>query len=288
MTRGEKAFNEESLIVALKPLGSYLPNVVVCGSWTLFIYRHWLYKCAGPKLVVTRDLDIAVPRLLPMVNERGLRDTLLSAHCKERRDPAGLRGLFSEELAPDPTPRVVHFQVHEACPYLEFITPLEGEPGVREVQKGLTAAQLKYLDLLLVDPLDVAIPTTSLTLRVAAPAAWLFQKGLSFPDRRNMDKRAKDLANLFDLLNNFPEEQKRDHLRSLKTLIAKYPEWRQALLENLRAAFPSLDGDGVRMIAEQRGELYEKLMKDDPRVGAALFRQTIYSAFKGLIADLDQ
>ncbi len=32
MSRGENAFSEESLIVALKPLGSYLPNVVVCGS----------------------------------------------------------------------------------------------------------------------------------------------------------------------------------------------------------------------------------------------------------------
>jgi hypothetical protein len=288
MSRGEKAFSEESLIVALKPLGSYLPSVVVCGSWTIFIYRHRLYKCAGPKMVVTRDLDIAVPRSLPIVNKRGLRETLLSAHCKERRDPAGLRGLFSDEIAPDPMPRVVHFEVKEACPYLEFITPLEGEPGIREVQKGLAAAQLKYLDLLLVDPLDVAIPTTSLTLRVAAPAAWLFQKGLSFPDRRNRDKKAKDLANLFDVLNNFPEEQKRDHLSSLKRLVAKYPEWRRALLDNLRAAFPSLDGDGVRMIAEQRGELYEKFMKDDPTRGAALFRQTIYSAFKGLLADLVQ
>jgi hypothetical protein len=286
MRRGERAFHEESLIAALKPLGNYLPNVVLCGSWTLFIYRHWLYRCSGPATVVTRDVDIAVPRELPIVGQEGLPATLVSAGCRKMQDLSQVRGLFSDEDAPDPGPRVIHYEVDEACPYLEFITPLEGKAGVREVQKGLGAAQLQYLDLLLVDPVEVAIPRTSLKLRVAAPGAWIYQKGLSFTERSNADKQAKDLANLFDLLNNFPEERKGEHLESLRKHVALRPELLTSLRSNLQAAFPSVDGDGVRMVSEQKVDPYEKLMKDDPVRGPGLFRQTVYSAFRDLVDEL--
>ena len=37
-------FSEKSLIAVLSPLGDYLREMVVCGSWTLFIYRHWVLK----------------------------------------------------------------------------------------------------------------------------------------------------------------------------------------------------------------------------------------------------
>ncbi len=288
MKRGERAFHERSLIAALKPLGDYLPNVVLCGSWTLFVYRRWLYECSGPDSVVTRDVDIAVPRELPMVGRAGLTATLVSAGCRKLRDLSQVRGLFSDEGAPDPAPRVAHYEVDEACPYLEFITPLEGKAGVREVQKGLAAAQLRHLDLLLVDPVEVAIPTTSLRLRVAAPGAWIYQKGLSFAERSNPDKKAKDLANLFDLLNNFPEERKGEHLDSLRKYVALRPELLTNLRDNLQAAFPSVDGDGARMVTEQKVDPYEKLFREDPGRGPGLFRRMVYSVFRDLIAELDR
>lgn len=91
MRRGERAFHEDSLVAALSPLGPYLPSVVLCGSWTIFIYRHWLYKCAGPMTVVTRDVDIAVPRDLPIEGPAGMTATLVSAGCRKLQDLSQVR-----------------------------------------------------------------------------------------------------------------------------------------------------------------------------------------------------
>lgn len=40
--RRPENFTEKSIRVILSALGAYLNEVVVCGSWTNFIYRHWM------------------------------------------------------------------------------------------------------------------------------------------------------------------------------------------------------------------------------------------------------
>lgn len=60
-------FDERDLVAALEPIKPYLGDLVLCGGWTLLIYRRWVVRDGGPLPMATMDLDLAVPRRLGVV-----------------------------------------------------------------------------------------------------------------------------------------------------------------------------------------------------------------------------
>lgn len=267
---------------ALAPLGPYLGEVVLCGSWVPFVYRRWrLGKPEGGRTVRTLDIDLAVPSPLPLAG-LPLAEQLRRAGYRVARRPG--RPLWDQEG--DAGPSATHFERPDA-PYLELITPHRGtapQGSVREVQEGVGAAELEHVDILLSDIRDVAIPGTSLAVRVPTPAAYVFQKGLTFVKRQSAEKKGKDLANLFDVLHNLPElhDETLDGIRAL----GRHAEESlgSAFTGNLRIAFASADAEGVRLVETQQPDPYGEFVRRDPTNGPHQFRELVVGRFKELLA----
>ncbi len=100
--------------------------------------------------------------------------------------------------------------------YAEFLTPLQGSEvkrgGRRDITarvSGVSVQKLRYLELLLQNPWDVTIapamgyPTPGVR-RILVPnaAAFLVQKIL-IHERRDVDRRAKDILYIHDMIETF-------------------------------------------------------------------------------------
>jgi len=98
--------------------------------------------------------------------------------------------------------------------------------------------------------------------------------------RQDRAKREKDLANLFDVLQNFPEfnEQMLSGIKAMK-LRHGQAEWND-FRANLSTAFSSVQGEGVQQVEAQRPDPYGALVQGDPVNGPARFRELVYGRFR--------
>lgn len=237
------------LLLALEP---YLGAVVLAGGWTPWFHRLLprLLRPAHPALF-TYDFDVVVPTVLPP-------------------DPAGTmhQRLSDAEFVPLVAidPPVVIYQ-HEswgrsekAPVYTEMLTPLRGSildragqpKHVKRVQEGLTAQQLRYLDLLLHEPLDVDVGRAeeldmgrSLTVRLPNPATYILQKALIRSERK-AEARRKDLAYIYDLAVIWFRRAERVR-EMMESVAAESPEWAMWLAKGcaeLQYLFRDPDADG--------------------------------------------
>lgn len=266
------AFDERSFVDILDPLEPYLKEIVLCGGWTLFIYRKWVLGKPGPLPMRTGDVDVAVPKKLPVKN------VALEALLKDAD--------FEEELAGSGDLPIMHFTKKDA-PYIEFLTPRKSskDPAVVTVQSGVTAQVLQYLDIVLENPRTVKVPGRGYSVRVPTAAAYLYQKGLSFPKRSKRNEKAKDLAYIFELLNNFPELRK-TLPAELKALGHDTPSWFRTFKSNLRKQFPKPDSDAAWQVVWQEPHPYADFVRMDPTNGPSLLAQTVYNAFSSFLDEL--
>lgn len=265
-------FDERTLVKILDPIEPYLENVVLCGGWTLFVYRKWVLGKPGPLPLRTADVDVAVPKKLPVK----------SKPVEELLKQAG----FREELSGSGKLPVMQFRRKDA-PYIEFLTPRKStkDPEVVAVQSGVTAQVLQYLDIVLENPHPVKVPGRRYSVRVPTAAAYLYQKGLSFRYRSKREHMAKDLAYMFELLNNFPELRKRLPGEVAK-LGRKTPSWFRTFKLNLRKRFPSGDSEAAWQVVEQQPHPYAEFVRMDPTNGRSLLAQTVYNAFGSFLDEL--
>jgi hypothetical protein len=190
------------LVDALEP---WLEQVVIIGGWALRLYRlHPLAQPLNYEPLGTFDTDVAVPPGLPATGEQ-IHERLLG------RD-------FREELLGDTQPPAAHYRVQsgDTSFYAEFLTSLEGgevkRGGRRDVTarvSGVSVQKLRHLELMFQNPWDVTIspavgyPTPrSRRILVPDPAAFLVQKIL-IHEKRNRDKRAKDILYIHDTIETF-------------------------------------------------------------------------------------
>ncbi|HTV81238.1 MAG TPA: GSU2403 family nucleotidyltransferase fold protein [Acidobacteriaceae bacterium] len=190
------------LVEALDP---WLNRIVIIGGWAHRLYRlHPLAQSLEYEPLGTSDADVAVPLNLPATGEQ-LRTRLLE------RD-------FREELMGDTQPPAAHYRVQSGDNsfYAEFLTPLEGSAvkrgGRRDVTarvSGVSVQKLRHLEILLGHPWEVMIapslgyPTPHVRdILVPNAAAFLVQKIL-IHEKRNPDKRAKDILYVHDTIETF-------------------------------------------------------------------------------------
>ncbi len=259
-------FDESDLLAVLRPMEPYLDQIVVCGGWTLVLYRRWVLKDGGPLPMATMDLDLAVPAKVGVAG-RTLDQLLLEAG-------------FRENFIGREGPAISY--IKEGAPEIEFLTPRKGDRPAKaiEVQPGLRAEPLRFLEVVLENTRLVEIPEAGLEVRVPTPEAYVYQKGLSFPRRRSEAKKAKDLAYLFELLKNFPALSS-VLPQGLCRLRENYPaRWFRTFKENLVSRFGDADAEGVDMVAGQRPHPHDAMVTEDPVNGAARFRRVVLEAFR--------
>jgi len=199
------ASDVEYFVRLVEALDPWLDQVVIIGGWAHRLYRlHPLAQPLDYEPLGTFDTDVAVPLNLPTTGEP------LRARLLERE--------FREELMGDTQPPAAHYRIQsgDSSFYAEFLTPLKGSEvkrgGKRDVTarvSGVSVQKLRHLELMLKNPWDVMIapaagyPTPGVRhIRVPNPAAFLVQKIL-IHEKRNRDKRAKDILYIHDTIETF-------------------------------------------------------------------------------------
>lgn len=159
-------------------------------------------------------------------------------------------------------PAVIHYEgtIDGVEVEIEFLTDQTGsqKEKVLVVQKGLHAEALRYVSIIVgntllleINDMESVQADAPLIVQVPMPAAYIFQKGLSFPKRRDEQKASKDLYYIFDILAGIPEEYSMI-VRDLGALSEKHPAWFKKFLSNLGTQFESADDEGPTRIVEQR------------------------------------
>lgn len=261
---------DSTLLVGLRVLQPYLEDIVIAGGWVPYLYAAYLPPSDEAVALKTRDLDLAVPREVPK------RDKTIDQLLSDADFACGFRSLGTP-------PVTVYLATHAGDEVeIEFITTAQGaNPGVRMVQSGLTAQELRYVDLLLDNtwtlPLD-ALSGGELkgNVRVPTPAAFILQKALSHKIRTDTLKREKDLYYIFYVMDGFGGWHPwiREELRKLAT--ARRP-WLKRAVQSLEAGFETSSSSGVDALLNQRpGTAYSGLDDDQ-------FRQYSWSVMQTLL-----
>ena len=245
--------------------------MVIAGGWVPYLYAAHERPSGEAVALKTRDLDVAVSREVPE-REKPI-DQLLSE--------AGFTCEFRSLETPPVTAYVATHAGQEV--EIEFITSARGAGGrgVRNVQNGLTAQALRYVDLLLEHKWFLLLDTISdgeLEGRVwlPTPAAFVFHKGLVFKERTDSLKREKDLYYIFYVLDGFRSWH--DWIRGeMPRLAAASPTWFRRCLRDLGMAFEAPASAGVDALLNQRPGTAYQSMDDDQ------FRQYAWSVLQGLL-----
>jgi len=232
------------LVGVLTILEPFLADVVLVGGWVPYLMSLQKRDRMSGSPLMTRDIDIAVPRRLAAGGD--VMDRLLRE--------AGLR---HEYRSADNPPVISFVGTLGGCEVeIEFLTE---EPGGREqvldVGGGLRVQSLHYTNILLDNtvPIPIEIPGgCALSVRVPTPAAFVFNKSLTFVQRKTPLKKAKDLYYLFGVLESWSDSlpELADGLLDLRM---RYPaRWFRRLVANLESHFRNVDDNGVRMVVSQR------------------------------------
>jgi len=235
------------LIKAMQVLAPYLDDIVLVGGWVPMLYRRYAQVSSPHPLLRTMDIDIVVPG---RVEDRGRPtiDQLLSGAGYEPRVHPSDDALVKYELASPVTE-------------IEFLTPEIGRPGraTRSVQRGLTAQALRYLQILLENPVKIRIDDTicgsdiSLTVTVPSPGAFIYQKGLALSpgSRRETHKLAKDLYYILGIVD-CPDDVRDSISAEICSFRSRYPaRWFDRFVRNLTAHFPESGGEGAALVTTQ-------------------------------------
>jgi hypothetical protein len=179
----------------LQALQPRLGDVVLVGGWAWYLYRKYLTGERSFPGEFTLDVDVAAPRRLPTIGPE-LDELLEASHFKlkmegDERPPVSRHSWPSAEA-----PEAV----------VEFLTPAlaAGVETTREIS-GIVAQQLRYLDLLLDDPLELDVHERERgesfdgSVRVPRVGSFVLHKALTYRKRKEKEKRSKDLFYLFDL-----------------------------------------------------------------------------------------
>ena len=234
----------------LAVLRPYLPQIVIGGGWAPFLYYRYLAKNREHTPVLTRDIDFMVGHQVPIVGPQTIDEIL----TKEAKLTTAVKNLDN--------PAVIHYEgtIDGVEVEIEFLTDQTGsqEERVLIVQKGLHAEALRYVSIIVENTLLLEIDNAEsaqgdgpLIVQVPKPAAYIFQKGLSFPARRDKQKASKDLYYIFDILAKIPDEYIFEG-GDFEVLSGKHPAWFNQFISNLSSQFESADAEGPVRIVEQR------------------------------------
>ena len=163
--------------------------MVLVGGWVPYLMSSQYPDAAPSEPLLTKDIDIAVPRELRAGGDsmdRRLRESGLEYSYRSMADP----------------PVVSFVGTLDGCEVeIEFLTDEPGgEEQVLDVGGGLRVQSLHYTSVLLDNTMIIPVEAPDghlLPVRVPTPAAFVFNKSLTFAQRKTPLKKAKDLFTTF-------------------------------------------------------------------------------------------
>jgi len=261
---------DSALLAALKAMEAYLDDVVIVGGWVPHLYGEVTTPPTDAVPLKTRDVDIAVPRRVPE------RDKPMGTALED----AGFHCDFRSTGIPPISAYVGEHAGEEVL--IEFITAAQGrQEGVRSVQRGVTAQELRYVSMLLENKWSLSLAVLSNGVMggqvwIPTPGAYVVHKALVHGRRRERLKREKDLYYIFYVCDAFPDWHGRIQ-REISELIEQHPTWLRRCRRDLSQAFETPDSPGVEALLNQRPGTAYAGMKDDQ------FRQYGWSVMQALL-----
>jgi len=167
-----------SFITTLIILRNYLSEIVIGGGWAPFLYYRYLIDDKQHAPILTSDIDLMVKHNVPAIGDKTIDQLLSETNLEPKYKTRDI-------------PPIIHYEgeIDGVDVEIEFLTDQTGSQSevVLEVQKGLHAEALRYISIiventLLIEIDDIAPLNDSKPLSVKAPtpAAYIFQKGLTF------------------------------------------------------------------------------------------------------------
>lgn len=195
----------------VQSLSSYLGDLICIGGCANALYRfHELASHAAPAYLGTKDIDWAVHQKLPLQDRKPLASLMAEAGFNETCFGSGKQAVIKY----CPTNSALSSD-------LEFLCPLSGLPGSsnkvlpptsHEVQTGLMAQPLRYLEILFQRPwvIDLGrIPEFKALhgtrVQVPNPSAYVVQKVLIRDQQRGWPSLAKDCYYIYEISVLFHE-----------------------------------------------------------------------------------
>lgn len=246
---------EELLVQIATILAAESEEAVLAGGFASMFYRR---LPDAPDLetpeVVTFDVDFVLSPPSRAPGDANLARRLLDA------DIVALLNRGSEP----PTARYqrgVHGVEEPAAVYVEFLEPLRGSQRDRKGRdkhpgshRGLKTQRLRYLDLLLVHPIEVGsgllVAGTDAPVRIPHPCTYILQKAL-IRKGRDPRKAAKDLVYIFEaaLLSRPRWGEFTGVVREIHERIPGSEAWIERAAHDLRVLFWEADADGSVTVA---------------------------------------
>jgi hypothetical protein len=270
-------FFVSGFIKTLWILKDYLPVIVIGGGWAPYVYHRYVLGNKSHEPIRTRDIDLMVPRTVPVLGEKTVDQVLVEA---------GFEAVFKSRDIPP----VIHYEgnIENMDVEIEFLADQTGSNPeiVLEVQKGLHAEALRFISIVVenvaevtIDDAVIAGQSSPLIVKVPTPAAYMFHKGLVFRRRKDPEKKAKDLYYIFDILKGGSKIMPAI-MDDFDQLSRKYPAWFKTFIENLTLYFQTTSSEGVLCVTEQRPPLSLEGLNVEQ------FRQFVLVTFTQLLKDL--
>ena len=179
--------NDKVISNFLHSLGPWNQSVVIGGGYALIIYKLYLSNTSAPNPVGTKDIDSLISRKSPQISPKNIDRHLKSAgfHTQYKTLDTPPTQSYTKEISGEEIE-------------IEFLTDnLTRENKDQNVSiSGVTAQPLSYLQLSLQNSIPFKTHSNQSGL-VVSPGAWVFHKGLTFPKRKHLSKKLKDLYGIW-------------------------------------------------------------------------------------------
>lgn len=210
------------VLTAFADAGVFAAHAVLVGTHAFAALGTALGRCWSPASGRTLDIDLAA---VEIAGNADVPDAL------ERLEMG-----FLPVPALDPRGYSTSFKVRGGALRVDLVTPQTGRPSEAPVYIPALkahAAPLRFLDYLLVDPIEAALPTgAGLLVKVPQPARFAVHKLLVAAERPEAAraKAAKDLRQAAELATALDAEGARGDLRlAVADLEKRGPGWRRRL-----------------------------------------------------------
>lgn len=221
-----KQIQEDSVIDEfLKSIGPWSNYIVVAGGYALIIYRLYLTTNNGISPAGTRDIDSLISRKVPKILGKSIAECLAEAG-------------FSHNYKDYDNPATESYikEINGIEVEIEFLTDDSTRKGKNKnitiASAGITAQQLSYIQIGL-DNIKKFTTYSGLSGQVVSPGAWMFNKGLTFPQRNEKTKRYKDLYGIWYVATQLGDLSQAA-INELASLSIQYPQWSKKFCKNLQ------------------------------------------------------
>lgn len=242
--------NRSEILNVLQLLNDYLENIIIGGGWAPILYFNYHKRDNEKFNLFTKDYDFLVPQKIEIKGNKSVHEILTEA------------GL-SEKLLGHSKPPIVHYEgnILDNTVEIEFLTDksYDRDKDAITVQDGLVAETLEYLKICIDNTMNLSIArgeisdeNKNLKVMIPKPAAFVFNKGLVFIRRKDLQKRAKDLYYIFNFIS-YDDSLFDEIINGIKLFSNIYSKnWFETFRNNLIKYFISEPKEGIDMVLQQR------------------------------------